>query len=94
MLKQEFKVPKNVETKAQGSKKAETEVHEKVGAKLPGSKKKVGSNIDKTSKNISKTFKNYIKKHQQTSTKPRPNIKKPRPNIGLSPATSHQSFSC
>ena len=68
MLKQEFKVPKNVETKAQGSKKAETEVHEKVGAKLPGSKKKVGSNIDKTSKNISKTFKNYIKKHQKTST--------------------------
>ena len=55
MLKQEFKVPKNVETKAQGSKKAETEVHEKVGAKLPGSKKgwiKHRQNIKKHFKNI------------------------------------------
>lgn len=77
-LKQKFKVPQNVETRVQGSKKCWNKSSRfqkswnrssrKSRGKTTGVKKKVGSNIDKTSKNISKTFKNYIKKHQKTST--------------------------
>ena len=58
MLKQKLKVPKKLKQK----------FTKKSGQNYRGQKKKVGSNIDKTSKNISKTFKNYIKKHQKTST--------------------------